>query len=689
MKKLIHFSHGLALWLTLSVGLSFTSCNTAPKVLAPSAESIPVEEPTHGVETIAILGTNDIHGTLAPTLLRTYEKSGPSTEYFAGGVPMIATFAKTLQAEYGERFLWLDAGDEFQGSLESNLSLGAPLVEFFNQTKLNGAAIGNHEFDFGQNALRMRMIEAKYPYLAANIFDKTTHLPTHFPNTYPDRIYQMGRLKVGVIGLSTLETPVSTRTRNVENLEFENLKVTTLREAERLREKGVHLVVIAAHAGLTCMPTQAPPPPLDASDKTPRKRPPTFALMKKPTDIQGGCGDQDEIVRLVRSLPLGTVDAIVSGHTHTVVHHWVSGVPVIQGGAFGRYVNVIYLSYDWAQRRLLTEETRIEGPIPVCPKVFKNQNDCNGDRPAPKNGRGPLVSYKFHGKTLTPDSDTTRWLEPLIKSHEAEKNRVLGTAVRPIEHFKVAESPLGNLIADSIREAAKADFAYINPGGPRTGLEAGPITFGNVFQSLPFDNEISILKVSAQELQWFLQVAQNGTRGFGSVSGLRLRLIDLSVEAPFDDLNHDGIEEFWETKRLLEIRLPDGKLLNPDRQYTLATSDFLVTGGDGLAWPISQISAARINLNSGTLLRDALVQHIQTRGQLNSSDDPLFDPNQPRLIFERDSKRIQSFLPGLQSKRPRHKVKRKSRKRSEKQTNAQGQNPAGAVKKAEQSKQGQ
>lgn len=437
------------------------------------------------------------------------------------------------------------------------------------------------------------------------------------------------------------------------------------------------------------MPTQAPPPPLDASDKTPRKRPPTFALMKKPTDIQGGCGDQDEIVRLVRSLPLGTVDAIVSGHTHTVVHHWVSGVPVIQGGAFGRYVNVIYLSYDWAQRRLLTEETRIEGPIPVCPKVFKNQNDCNGDRPAPKNGRGPLVSYKFHGKTLTPDSDTTRWLEPLIKSHEAEKNRVLGTAVRPIEHFKVAESPLGNLIADSIREAAKADFAYINPGGPRTGLEAGPITFGNVFQSLPFDNEISILKVSAQELQWFLQVAQNGTRGFGSVSGLRLRLIDLSVEAPFDDLNHDGIEEFWETKRLLEIRLPDGKLLNPDRQYTLATSDFLVTGGDGLAWPISQISAARINLNSGTLLRDALVQHIQTRGQLNSSDDPLFDPNQPRLIFERDSKRIQSFLPGLQSKRPRHKVKRKSRKRSEKQTNAQGQNPAGAVKKAEQSKQGQ
>jgi 5'-nucleotidase len=651
----MQFSRKFALSVLFSVSL--VACQSTPKQSPVQLESNTLDRSrtearaasTHHIETVAILGTNDIHGTLAPVTLKTRETDGSTpVVYQAGGVATLASYVKILKAEFGDRFIWLDAGDEFQGALESNLQFGAPMVQFFNKNGLDAAAIGNHEFDFGLNILKKRTREANYPYLAANVREKETGALISLPNTNPHTVISAGKLKIGVIGLSTIQTPVTTRSENVKSLQFEDLKTTALKEAKILRKMGAHVVVLTAHSGLKCSPGRAP----------------TIRTMRKFSDPQGECGSQDEMVHLLHSLPAGTIDAVVSGHTHQIIHHWVAGVPVVQAGAFGRYINVIYLKYDWDDKRLLTDETQIEGPIPVCSTVFQNQNDCNGERPAPKSGRGPLVAHKFHGEIIQPDSATEEYLKPALLKAEQEKNRILGTAVSELPHFKEKESPLGNLVADAMRAAVHTDFALINPGGVRDSISSGTIRYGDVFRAFPFDNEISVLKVTGKELAMILRVSQCGFRGFSSVSGLSLRLIDANHDAPFDDLNGDGKDSLWKLNRVLDVRLADGSSLDPARYYTLATSDFLVTGGDDLGWAMSKVSPDRVQLNSGHLIRDAIVQYIEKAGMVNTGLQPLSDSKNPRLKFENP--------PPSESKTSKTKRKHRSQSHKHKKSGRNG-----------------
>ena len=94
----------------------------------------------------------------------------------------------------------VDAGDMFQGTLESNIGEGAAVVRAYNVLRYDAAAIGNHEFDFGpvgpapaprtpaddpRGALKARAAEARFPFLAANLVDAATGAPPAWPNVRP------------------------------------------------------------------------------------------------------------------------------------------------------------------------------------------------------------------------------------------------------------------------------------------------------------------------------------------------------------------------------------------------------------------------------------------------------------------------------------------------------------------------
>ena len=574
------------------------------------------------LETIVILGTNDIHGGLAPVEQNSREESStPSVKYLSGGMANLATYLRVLREEFGSRFLWLDGGDEFQGSIDSNSQKGVPMVAVFNELGLGAAAIGNHEFDFGVAELKERMTEAKYPYLAANITEKSNGKLAAFPNTLPSTILNAGHLKVGVIGLSTLETPTTTRPDFVQDYSFENLKDATVHEAQSLRKKGAHLVVIVAHVGLFCSPGKK-----------------TGHAVRKFTDPQGDCNEDGELVKFLKALPQGAADAVVAGHSHQVIYHWVAGLPVVQGGAFGRYLNLIYLTYDWGQKKVVKDRTLIEGPIPVCERVFENQGDCNGEKPAPKDGRGSLVRNYFHGRKIHPDSAIEKLLEPYFKKSEVIKKTIVGTAARAIDHQRFKESELGNLVSDAIRLEAKTDFALVNSGGLRAPLESGPLTYEAVFRSLPFDNAIATLKLTGRELKLLLRITESGSRGFAPVSGLTLKLLDTSVDASSTDLNGNGKIEPWEINRLLETKSQDGSPIKDDQTYTLGTVDFLLVGGDDFSWFMSQIPKDRVQLNTGGILRETVVKYLAQISPVNTSEKPLIDPAHLRLNFQKSKK---------------------------------------------------
>lgn len=138
------------------------------------------------------------------------------------------------------------------------------------------------------------------------------------------------------------------------------------------------------------------------------------------------------------------------------------------------------------------------------------------------------------------------------------------------EIVRTQESAVGNLVADLIREAMKADIALVNGGGLRGSAvtPAGPLTRGDVLRILPFANKIVKIEVTGGTLRAALenglsQVERTAGR-FPQVSGLRYT---------FDPKKPAG-------SRLVSVSV-GGKPLDPQARYSLATFDFILGGGDG------------------------------------------------------------------------------------------------------------
>lgn len=637
------------------VGLSFaTSCSTFHFSLISESTSITEKNPREFLhsdansEWLAIAGMNDFHGTLLPLSMKSKESNGKPVEYTTGGAATFASYVKVLRSEFGNRLLLLDAGDTYQGTLESNLHEGEATLAFLNAIGLQASTLGNHEFDYGPlgedkdlgpntdllGALKNLMGKAHFDYLNTNVFERGKNRLYPFPNANPDRLYQVGNILVGVIGGSTLETPVTTRSVFLRDVSFEPLAPLIKQRAQALRQAGAHAVILTAHVGLMC----ARPYGMHKS------------IIRSATDPQGDCDKDGEMVALLNDLPKGTLDAVVSGHSHQVIHHWVNGVPVIQAGARGNYLNVVYLKFTKsaspgpetsARFTLDTKATLIEGPIPICEKVFKNQGDCNGDRIHPKGGRGRLVTPEFHGVRISPDREVASLLQPYFSEARQAQERVIAKVPDEIEHIRKGNSPLGHLIADALRELTKTDFALVNPGGIRASMPSGKLTYGDLYRILPFDNAVSILKVSGAELRKIISVAQNGARGFFPVSGMQVKVIGLDHQIAATDRDGDGKLSPWEINRLIDITTPNGNRIEDSKMYTLTTLDFLVTGGDDMGWAMKSIPKERKTLDAGFgWMRDAVETVLSHQREiLAPTDIRIYQEAPPKRVSSRKRKR--------------------------------------------------
>ncbi|MCC7440950.1 MAG: bifunctional metallophosphatase/5'-nucleotidase [Bdellovibrionales bacterium] len=587
-----------------------------PSRLMPWLLLLPAFALAHESRELVIVGINDFHGALVPAVGRAKDLGG-EVEVQQGGAAWMAAAVERLRERHGKRLVVLDGGDEFQGTLESNLKQGAPVVEFFNALGVTAAAIGNHEFDYGPANppfvhLVARLKEAHYPYLAVNIVERATGKAPAWPNVAPSALIDAGGVKVGLIGVTTESTPTTTRGEFVSTLRFVNPREGVLRESAALRKKGAKFVVVVAHAGLECNEGAA-----------------EFGLYAhrvwEPSTRQAPCGMDEEIPRLLAALPQGTLDAVVAGHTHQIAHHWVKGVPVIQAASVGRYLNVLTLKLG-ADGRPDPAAARIEGPIPVCPKVFAKQGGCNARSPEPAGGRGPLVEPELLGRKLKPHPEVQKVVDRALSATAELRARVVGRLARPMFHVRERESEMMNLIADAIRAKAKADFGLVNPGGVRIPKwESGELTFGDVYRALPFENLISTARLRGADLTRLLARANDGQKGYFGTSGLIVEMLRGGYASDAADV------------RLK--RWPGGEALDPKKIYTLATFDFLVKGGDGLGAIFGKLPPGAVQVDGAGDARAALVEHLGASlaegAALNAERAPLVDPKRPRLVLKR------------------------------------------------------
>ena len=235
-------------------------------------------------------------------------------------------------------------------------------------------------------------------------------------------------------------------------------------------------------------------------------------------------------VELARAVP--EIDVIVGGHSHTVVERpvQVGKTLVVQAGEHGLYLGQLDLY--------------VEGGDAVKHRGFL--------RP---------ISDK-----IAPDPDIDKVVAHYARQVEEQLGEVIATTAVHLQGEREAvrgrETNLGNLLCDILREYAQTDIALLNGGGIRASINQGPVTAQDVLTVLPFGNDLIKVTLTGAQVQQVLDrsaALPGGDGGFMQVSGVRFRI---------------------KAGEAVDIEL-GGQALDPAGEYTVVTTDFLYTGGDG------------------------------------------------------------------------------------------------------------
>ena len=573
---------GLGLLLLLL--LAGACAAPAPKTPAP-----PPAEPV----TITVVSTTDIHGDVVVD--RQKDKGGE--ELTRGGLALVGGFLDNLRQALGDRVLLLDGGDTWQGTLISSHTKGRAVVAAMNALGYHAAALGNHEFDWGREVMLARAKEMHFPMLAANMVVEATGQPPDWHNVLPWTMVERVGVKVGVLGLATIDTPVFQRAGVLDDLEFRPLAETVLEWVPRLRQAGAQVVVALVHEGGEC----------ESADD--------------PHDLSS-CKPDTALFRMVRALPPGTVDLVVGGHTHHVGAHLVNGTPVIQAGAKARWIVRADLVWDPGTGRVDGSRTKIHRPVRVCGRHYQDTGRCK-----PGKGKGPVVAATYEGRPVVEHAAAAAALAPFEAEVAAALDKPIGAdAATTLIRNPLGESELGNLIADAMRAAVPdARVGLQNSGGIRADVNAGPITYGELYDVLPFGNKLARVQVTGAQLETLLRLGARGRHGPTQVSGLRLVVDASKVGCPGEEY-------------LVSATLDDGAPLVAGESYVVATSDYLAGGGGGWSAVTGGLPEGGVTVLRTRLLRDAVADHLRRLGgAVDTAERPLLDAKRPRIeVLNRD-----------------------------------------------------
>ncbi len=336
---------------------------------------------------------------------------------------------------------------------------------------------------------------------------------------------------VGVFGISAEDTPSLTMPRNVEGLTFAPEAAESARAARDLRARGAEIVLGLVHVGGYCR---------DLGD---------------PDDLSS-CDADRALFRLARSLPPGLVDALLGGHTHGFVNHRVNGVALVQAGSRAEAAGWLTVC--------------VGKPVRFHPPLRRGTGG--------KGAEGPV------------DARVAAAVAPYVEAAEVARRRPLGIRiVEPLTRDPARQSTLGAAAAQAVRAALQADFGLVNAGGLRMDLPPGELTFGQLYESFPFDDELAVVTLDGARLLELLRGLASGDKGFPQLAGL----------------SFDG----------REARACGGAPIDPARTYVLGTNEFLATGGDGTRRVLDQLPPGAVRMREDLRFRDVFADWLRSAPQ--------------------------------------------------------------------------
>jgi 2',3'-cyclic-nucleotide 2'-phosphodiesterase (5'-nucleotidase family) len=260
---------------------------------------------------------------------------------------------------------------------------------------------------------------------------------------------------------------------------------------------------------------------------------------------------------LTRLAKIPSVDAWFGGHSHNVVDDRVEDRPVMIAGALGQYLAVADLVMDPVKKKVVESSQRV------------------------------LTAYA-DGE---PDSAWVARIAHWNADVATVAAQVIG-ATGVALHRRSPETTIGDFICDAMRWDAKVDIALQNPGGMRADLDQGPITRGEVYAVMPFDNTIVTVELTGAQVKLALEQSLRGNR-VTQVSGVRYVL-------------EPTTQNRWGVK---SVTLADGTPIDESKTYTVAVNNFMASGGDSY----DALGQAAKRTDTGRLIRDAMEAYVRVQ----------------------------------------------------------------------------
>ncbi|EEB9882294.1 bifunctional UDP-sugar hydrolase/5'-nucleotidase [Salmonella enterica] len=506
---------------------------------------------------ITILHTNDHHG---------HFWRSEYGEYGLAAQKMLVDSIRKEVAQEGGSVLLLSGGDINTGVPESDLQDAEPDFRGMNLIGYDAMAVGNHEFDNPLTVLRQQEKWAKFPFLSANIYQKSTGERLFKPWA----IFTRQDIKIAVIGLTTDDTAKIGNPEYFTDIEFRKPaeEANVVIQELNMNEKP-DVIIATTHMGH-----------YDNGDHG----------SNAPGDVE-----------MARSLPAGSLAMIVGGHSQDPVCmasenkkqvNYVPGTPcapdkqngiwIVQAHEWGKYVGRADFEFRNGEMKMVNYQLI---PVNLKKKVTWD------------NGKSERVLYT---PEIAENPQMLSLLTPFQNKGKAQLEVKIGSVNGLLEgdrsKVRFVQTNMGRVILAAQIARTGADFGVMSGGGIRDSIEAGDITYKSVLKVQPFGNIVVYADMSGKEVVDYLTaVAQ-----MKPDSGAYPQFANVSFVAK------EG--------KLTDLKIK-GEPVDPAKTYRMATLSFNATGGDG--YP--RIDNKPGYVNTGFIDAEVLKEFIQQNSPLDAA----------------------------------------------------------------------
>ncbi len=414
---------------------------------------------------ITILHTNDHHGHFWRSEYGEYGLSAQKT--------LVDGIRKEVAAQGGSVLL-LSGGDINTGVPESDLQDAEPDFRGMNLIGYDAMAVGNHEFDNPMSVLRQQEKWAKFPFLSANIYQKSTNQRLF----KPWMIFNREGLKIAVIGLTTDDTAKIGNPEYFTDIEFRQPAAEAKLVIDELNQNEKPDVIIA-----------------------------TTHMGHYDNGEHGSNAPGD--VEMARSLPKGALALIVGGHSQDPVcmasenkkqADYVPGTPcapdqqngtwIVQAHEWGKYVGRADFQFRNGEMKLVRYQLI---PVNLKKKVTYD------------NGKSERVLYT---PEIAENAQMLSLLTPFQNKGKAQLGVKIGSTTGRLEgdrsKVRFVQTNLARVLLAAQMARTGADLAVMSGGGVRDSIEAGDITYKDVLKVQPFGNTVAYVNLTGKELLDYL-----------------------------------------------------------------------------------------------------------------------------------------------------------------------------------------